>query len=347
MSKGRDADLDELTDLALAARDGDRGALKHLCRAIQQPMYRLALRFCGHPADAEDAAQEVMIRLVTNLGSFEGRSRFTTWAYTVAVRQLLRTARRGVEAAVAGPETFTAFLDTHADDPAYEPASQVEYDELCADVRLSCTYDMLLCLSRDPRIAYLLGDLLGFSDADGAEICGISRAAFRQRLARARAVMRRLMGQRCGLVRADNPCRCDRLVRASIDRGILDADDPRWARHRGVGLPIGTTTIDRAARELASPWRSPRCIAPTRRSWHQRPCGAGSPGRSPPCWASRDRRRRGRVMAALKDEISVGLAGRLAGADRGVAGVPAAAAHTRSRRRVGTPGADGAHRGPR
>jgi RNA polymerase sigma factor (sigma-70 family) len=250
VSAAPDADLDELTGLALTAQEGDRAALDALCRAVQQPMYRLALRFCGHPADAEDAAQEVMIRLVTNLGSFEGRSRFTTWAYTVAVRQLLRTARRGVEASVAGPGPFAAFIDTHAADPAYEPASQVEYDELCADVRLSCTYGMLLCLSRDQRIAYLLGDLLGFSDAEGVEICGITRAAFRQRLARARAVMRRLMGERCGLVRADNPCRCDRLVRASIDRGILDPNDPRWARERGVTLPIETTTIDRAAREL-------------------------------------------------------------------------------------------------
>jgi RNA polymerase sigma factor (sigma-70 family) len=250
VSASHDADLDELTGSALAAQKGDRAALEALCRAMQEPVYRLALRFCGHPADAEDAAQEVMIRLVTHLGSFQGRSRFTTWAYTVAVRQLLRTARRGVEASVTGPATFAAFIDTHAADPAYEPASQIEYDELCADVRLSCTYGMLLCLSRDQRIAYLLGDLLGFSDTEGAEICGISRAAFRQRLARARAVMRRLMGERCGLVRADNPCRCDRLVRASIDGGMLDPDDPRWARHRGVTLPIATTTIDQAAREL-------------------------------------------------------------------------------------------------
>jgi len=52
------------------------------------------------------------------------------------------------------------------------------------------------------------------------------------------------------LVRADNPCRCDRLVRASIDGRLLDPDDPRWARHGGVTLPIETTTIDQAAEEL-------------------------------------------------------------------------------------------------
>ena len=245
-----DRDLDELTEQALAAQNGDRAALEALCRAMQQPMYRLALRFCGNPADAEDAAQEVMIRLVTNLGSFEGRSRFTTWAYTVAVRQLGRSARRPTEASVVGGECFAAFIDQHATDPADEPANQAEYDELCADIRLSCTYGMLLCLSRPQRIAYLLGDLLGLSDREGAEICEITAAAFRQRLARARAVMRQLMSERCGLVRAANPCRCSRLVRASIDAGIMGPAQPQWARHNGVVLPIATTTIDTAAREL-------------------------------------------------------------------------------------------------
>lgn len=244
------ADLDDLTGVALAARDGDRAALESLCRAIQQPMYRLALRFTGNPHEAQDAAQEVMIRLVTQLGSFEARSKFTTWAYTVAVRQLMRTTKRTAEASVGGPEDLATFLDNHVADPAFDPASRAEYEELCADMRLSCTYGMLLCLSREQRVAYLLGDLLGFTDTDGAVICEISPAAFRQRLSRARGVMRRLMGHRCGLVRASNPCRCNKLVQPCIDVGVLDRGDPQWAHHNGVVLPITTTTLDAAAHEL-------------------------------------------------------------------------------------------------
>lgn len=245
-----DGDLDAITPLALAAQQGDRDALEALCRELQHPMYRLALRFTGHPTDAEDAAQEVMVRIVTGLSSFEGRSRFTTWAYTVAVRQLMRTTRRSVERSVAGPEPFGAFIDDHAADPAWEPETAVEYDELCADVRLSCTYGMLLCLRREQRIAYLVGDLLECTDVEGAAICGIEPAAFRQRLARARRTMRDLMGSRCGLVRATNPCRCPHLVRASIDHEIMDPDRPTFARHRGVVLPIEVDTLERAAAEL-------------------------------------------------------------------------------------------------
>ncbi len=192
-----------------------------------------------------------MIRLVTNLGVVRGALKVhdvglhgggaPSSCAPPAVGQ-----RRRWPAPRASRRSLTATPTIRA----YEPASRVEYDELRADVRLSCTYGTLLFLSRDQRIAYLPGDLLGFSDTEGAAICDVSPAAFLQRLARARGVMRRLMGDRCGLVRADNPCRCDRLVRASIDRRLLARDDPRWARHGGVTLPIETTAIDQAAKEL-------------------------------------------------------------------------------------------------
>jgi len=268
-----DADLDEITPLALAAQAGDREALEQLCRRLRGPVYRLALRFTGQPADAEDAAQEVLVRLVTHLSSYEGRARFTTWAYTVAVRQLLRTAQRPAEASVAGPAAFAAFVDAHAADPALQPERQAEYDELCADVRLACTSGMLLALTRDARLAYVLGDVVGLTAPDAAQVLGVTPAAFRQRLSRARGVMRELMGRRCGLVRSDNPCRCDRLVAASEAQGLLDRSCPAFARHPGVALPLEVGTLEAAARELdltiavGEVYRADPTFLPPQRLW--------------------------------------------------------------------------------
>jgi DNA-directed RNA polymerase specialized sigma24 family protein len=85
---------------------------------------------------------------------------------------------------------------------ATRPGRRADATWLKEHVRLSCTYGMLLCLSRQQRVVYLLVYLLGCTDTDGARICDISQAASRQQPARARAVMRQLMGQRCGVVRA-------------------------------------------------------------------------------------------------------------------------------------------------
>ena len=99
-------------------------------------------------------------------------------------------------------------------------------------------------------MAYLLGDLLQFTDVEGAEVCGIAPAAFRQRLARARKVMRSIVADRCWLIRAENPCRCSKLVEASIEFGITTRQSPTYAHHPGAPSPIPADTVERAAAEL-------------------------------------------------------------------------------------------------
>lgn len=224
-----DAELD-LDGLARRAADGDREALSALVRELQHPMYRLALRFLGQPHDAQDACQEILIRIVTHLGSFEGRSRFTTWVYTVATRSLLRTKKRYVESSVQGPEPFAAFLDAGMGD-IDTTLEEAEYRLLCEEVRISCTYGMLLCIPRPQRAAYLLGDVIGLTDVEGAEILECSREAFRQRVSRARRTLRYVIDNRCGLVDPANPCRCGRQIASSEQAGILRRDDLPLAEH--------------------------------------------------------------------------------------------------------------------
>jgi RNA polymerase sigma factor (sigma-70 family) len=227
----RDTDApDDLDELAARAGDGDKEALTALVQRLQHPMYRLALRFLGHPEDARDACQEVLIRIVTHLGSFERRSKFTTWAYTVATRSLLRTKKRTIEASIQGPERFAAFLDAGMGDidPTLEEA---EYRLLCEEVRISCTYGMLLCIPRPQRAAYLLADVVGLTDVEGAEVLDCSREAFRQRVSRARRTLRYVIDNRCGLVDPANPCRCGRQIAASEQAGILRRDCLSLAEH--------------------------------------------------------------------------------------------------------------------
>jgi hypothetical protein len=90
---------------------------------------------------------------------------------------------------------------------------------------------MLLCLPRPQRAAYLLADVLGLTDVEGAEILECARAAFRQRVARARRTLRNVIDNRCGLVDPANPCRCGRQIAASETAGILHRDHLRLARH--------------------------------------------------------------------------------------------------------------------
>jgi DNA-directed RNA polymerase specialized sigma24 family protein len=175
---------------------------------------------------------------VRRLATFEGRAQFMTWAYTVATRQLLHTRKRLVESSVRGARPF-AELDRGLADRDFT-TDAAEYRLLCEKVRISCTYGMLLCLTRPARAAYLLGDVLGLSDNDGAAICEITPTAFRQRLSRARRTIRQVIDNRCGLVNPANPCRCGRQLQPALDVGFLDRDRLAMARRRR-----GSTTVTR------------------------------------------------------------------------------------------------------
>ena len=238
--------FDDIEGLARRAAEGDGESLSALIRELQNPMYRLALRFLGHPEDAQDACQEILIRIITNLGTFEGRAKFTTWAYTVATRSLLRTRKRVVESSVRGAEQFAALLDAGLGevDPTVEEA---EYRLLCEEVRISCTYGMLLCIPRPQRAAYLLGDVIGLTAAEGAAILGCSGGAFRQRVSRARRTLKQVIDNRCGLVDPANTCACGRQIAASESQGILSRDHLAFAGHAREEVRVW---IEPAARQL-------------------------------------------------------------------------------------------------
>ena len=64
---------------------------------MQDDVYRLALRMTAHPEDAEDASQEILIKVITHLEGFRGESSVRTWAYRIAVRHMLDRKKSRVE----------------------------------------------------------------------------------------------------------------------------------------------------------------------------------------------------------------------------------------------------------
>lgn len=206
------------------AQDGDREALEQVVDAIRDDVYRLALRFLWHPEDAEDAAQEILVRVVTRLSSFAHRSSFSTWVYRVACNRLLTLRRQRAEARAMTPAEFAEDLG-HGLSDAPPPDYRVEQNMLLEEVKIGCTLAMLLCLDRDQRIAYILGEILELEHREAAEALDITPAAFRKRLSRARTTIRGLMRQRCGIVEPGNACRCGKRVETAVRQGRVDPDE--------------------------------------------------------------------------------------------------------------------------
>jgi RNA polymerase sigma factor (sigma-70 family) len=219
--------------LVARARAGDRGALEELIRHHQGWIYNIALRMVFYPQDAEDATQEILLKAVTSLSSFEGRSSFRTWLYRIVVNHVLNMKRGRAEQAVI---SFSAYGQAIADTPDLDPPdpgiASPEVRLLVDEAMIACTSGMLLCLDREQRLTYILGQIFGVTDTVAAEVLEISSESFRQRLARARRDLRNFMNDKCGLVNKSNPCRCARKTRGFIAAGHVDPDNLLFARDR-------------------------------------------------------------------------------------------------------------------
>src|SRR5258708_16843110 len=134
----------DLEDRALVARarSGDRKALEELVQRHQAWIYNIAVRMLHHPQDAEDATQEILIKVLTRLSSFEGRSSFRTWLYRIVVNHVLNMKRGRVEPASMDFAYYGAAID---DTPELELADP---KGTSADTDLLVTAAILSCTSR-------------------------------------------------------------------------------------------------------------------------------------------------------------------------------------------------------
>ncbi|NOZ95357.1 MAG: RNA polymerase sigma factor [Acidobacteria bacterium] len=205
--------------LVAAALRGDEQALADLVRRHQAWIYNLALRMVWDRSDAEDATQEILLKIITRLGSFRRESAFTTWAYRIAANHLLNRRRSKAETVVTSFECYgKALAETPVSDETASPEARALHEE----VKVSCMTAMLLCLDRRQRLAFVLGEIFEVPDSVGSRIMGLSRTNFRQVLSRARKQLYSFLKGNCGLVDPANPCRCARKTRGFIRAGIVD-----------------------------------------------------------------------------------------------------------------------------
>ena len=141
-------------DQVVAAREGNRAALDALVRSAQRPIYNLALRMLADPASAEDATQEILIRIITNLGSLIDPGAAGGWALRIACRHLVELRKQSrTESMRLSFEGFAEDLEQGRAPLSDAGLSKVEEAIALEQVKIGCTMALLTCLSRNLRIA--------------------------------------------------------------------------------------------------------------------------------------------------------------------------------------------------
>lgn len=208
-------------ELIAASNGGSRAALEALIRRHQPFIYNLVLRVLPEPALAADATQEILIKVITKVGQFNQRSAFRTWLYRIVVNHIVDMRRSRREQASVNFEELAGILDTL---PSTEMTDLelLEQREAIEETKQHCLTGMLLCLTREQRLVFVIGEIFKADHVLASGVLGISEDNYRQQLTRARKDLFQFLQQKCGLVNPDNPCRCHKKTKAFIAQGWVD-----------------------------------------------------------------------------------------------------------------------------
>lgn len=180
--------LDDETTLIIEAQSGNNDAFAELARQYERHVYRLALNITRNPEDAKDVLQESLLKAYVNLARFQGRSRFYTWLVRIAINEALMKLRKSrTEVSLDKPVEADdgSFMPREIEDWGENPEerySKTELQEILATAvgRLPLLY----------RVVFQLRDVDGLSIEETAQTLGLSSAAVKSRLLRARLQLR-------------------------------------------------------------------------------------------------------------------------------------------------------------
>jgi len=189
----------ETSDETLAARaaSGDDPAFEALVIRYQARVFRLARRLTGNDGDAQDAQQDTFLQVYRNLSSFRGDARFSTWLYRIATNAALMLRRTRARRPAESLDEYLPRFDAagrHAATPAElrvaGQADEILDRQLLAE-KARAGIERLPDLYRE---AFILRDLEELTTSDVAEVLGLEPAAVRQRVHRARLMLRGYLG---------------------------------------------------------------------------------------------------------------------------------------------------------
>jgi RNA polymerase sigma-70 factor (ECF subfamily) len=198
-----------MTDEQLVARvvAGDAGLFEILMRRHNQRVYRAVRAVLRGDEDAEDVMQQAYLNAFRALHQFAGDAQFSTWLTRIAVNEAIGRSRR-MHAQRAGKEDVDiSLVESDAPDPEQQ-ASQSELRDVM-EREVAALPDAF-------RAVVILRDVEGLSTSEAAQSLGISDDLVKQRLHRARAMLRENLYERAGVTLASlfafGNARCDRVV---------------------------------------------------------------------------------------------------------------------------------------
>lgn len=213
--------MDLEKDLIARAVAGEQEALEEVLCGVQDMVFNLSLRMLGLVPDAEDATQEILIKVMTRLSTFRQESSLSTWVFRIAVNHLRDVRKSRFDERPLSFEYYGADIAGGREQEVGDLSGGVDRRLLEQELKYSCTNVMLQCLDPQSRCIFVLGTMFHLDSRIAAEILEMSPEAYRQRLSRIRRKVADFLGEYCGLS-GTGRCSCKRRVDYAIAEHRID-----------------------------------------------------------------------------------------------------------------------------
>ncbi len=214
---------EELLELIQKATAGDKPSLETVICSVQDLVFNLSLRMLGTFPDAEDASQDILLKVMTHLSSFKGESSFSTWVFRIAVNHLKDYKKHMFARFPLSFEFYGDDIQNAGTEDVPDLTQNVEQAILAEELKLSCTNVMLQCLDTESRCIFILGTMFRVDSRIAGDILKITPEAYRKRLSRVRKKMADFLTEYCGEY-GTGKCHCaDRVNYAIQSRRINPA----------------------------------------------------------------------------------------------------------------------------
>lgn len=228
---------EELQALVDKATSGDKKALETLITGVQDLVFNLSLRMLGTFADAEDATQDILLKMITHLSSFRGDSSFTTWVFRIAANHLKNYKKHMFAHYPLSFEYYGNDIENGKIHDVPDLTQNVEKDILAEELKMSCTNVMLQCLDMESRCIFILGTMFKVDSRIAGDILDITPETYRQRLSRIRKKMAGFLSEYCGEY-GNGRCKCRDRVNYAIQNHRLNPQQLDYTSAREI--PVQT-----------------------------------------------------------------------------------------------------------
>lgn len=231
---------EEMEQLITKATAGNKQALETVLQDVQNLVFNLSLRMLGTVQDAEDATQDILVRVMTTLTSFRKESNFKTWVYRLATNYLIDYKKSMFANYPLDFNYYSNDIKNGYIENSDDLLMDADKDILAQELKLSCTNVMLQCLDPLTRCIFILGTMFKIDSRIAGDILDITPENYRQKLSRARKKVAGFLSHHCGLTETGF-CSCEKRIGYAIKHNRIS---PKKLRYTNLEEINQDTLID-------------------------------------------------------------------------------------------------------